>query len=82
MEGRGFGHVPLTLEVKLSVQDSPNSAGVIIDAVRCMKLALDRKIGGLLTSISAYTMKSPPVQYTDTESKKMVEEFIEGRRER
>lgn len=82
MEGRGFGHVPLTLEVKLSVEDSPNSAGVIIDAVRCMKLAIDRKIGGLLTSISAYTMKSPPIQYTDTESKQMVEEFIEGRRER
>ncbi len=82
MEGRGFGHVPLSLEVKLSVQDSPNSAGVIIDAVRCMKLALDRKIGGLLTSISAYTMKSPPIQYTDTESKQMVEEFIAGRRER
>ena len=80
MEGRGFGNVPLTLEVKLSVQDSPNSGGVMIDAIRCMKLALDRKIGGTLTSISAYTMKSPPVQYTDTEAKKMVEEFIDGRR--
>lgn len=82
MEGRGFGHVPLTLELKLSVQDSPNSGGVIIDAIRCMKLALDRKIGGVLTSISAYTMKSPPAQYTDTECKQMVEEFIAGRRER
>lgn len=82
MEGRGFGNVPLTLDVKLSVEDSPNSGGVIIDAVRCMKLALDRKIGGVLTAISAYTMKSPPVQYTDTEAKKMVEEFIDGRRER
>lgn len=81
MEGRGFGNVPLTLEVKLSVEDSPNSAGVIIDAIRCMKLALDRNIGGILTSISAYTMKSPPVQYTDTEAKEMVEEFIAGRRE-
>lgn len=82
MEGRGFGNVPLTLELKLSVEDSPNSGGVMIDAIRCMKLALDRKIGGILTSISAYTMKSPPIQYTDTEAKKMVEEFIEGRRER
>ncbi len=82
MEGRGFGNVPLTLDVKLSVEDSPNSGGVIIDAIRCMKLALDRKIGGILTSISAFTMKSPPIQYTDTEAKKMVEEFIAGRRER
>ncbi|MDQ0339304.1 myo-inositol-1-phosphate synthase [Caldalkalibacillus uzonensis] len=82
MEGRGFGNVPLTLEVKLSVEDSPNSAGSMIDAIRCMKLALDRKIGGVLTSISSYTMKSPPVQYTDTESKKMVQEFIAGRRGR
>ncbi|HHV72565.1 MAG TPA: inositol-3-phosphate synthase [Clostridia bacterium] len=82
MEGRGFGNVPLTLEVKLSVEDSPNSGGVIIDAIRCMKLALDRKIGGRLYSISAFTMKSPPIQYTDTEAKKMVEEFIQGRRER
>jgi len=82
MEGRGFGNVPLILDVKLSVEDSPNSGGVIIDAIRCMKLALDRKVGGILTSISAYTMKSPPVQYTDTEAKKMVAEFIAGRRER
>jgi len=82
MEGRGFGNVPLTLDVKLSVEDSPNSGGVTIDAIRCMKLALDRKIGGILTSISAYTMKSPPEQYTDTEAKKMVAEFIAGRRER
>jgi len=82
IEGRGFGNVPLTLDVKLSVEDSPNSGGVIIDAIRCMKLALDRKIGGVLNSISAFTMKSPPVQYTDTEAKKMVEEFIDGRKER
>ncbi|NLW06701.1 MAG: inositol-3-phosphate synthase [Clostridia bacterium] len=82
MEGRGFGNVPLTLDVKLSVEDAPNSGGVMIDAIRCMKLALDRGIGGILNSISAYTMKSPPLQYTDTEAKKMVEEFIEGRRER
>ncbi|NLX91841.1 MAG: inositol-3-phosphate synthase [Firmicutes bacterium] len=82
MEGRGFGHVPLTVDVKLSVEDAPNSGGVMIDAIRCMKLALDRQIGGILTSISAYSMKSPPIQYTDTEAQKMVEEFIEGRRER
>ncbi|NLC07982.1 MAG: inositol-3-phosphate synthase [Syntrophomonadaceae bacterium] len=82
MEGRGFGNVPLTLDVKLSVEDAPNSGGVMIDAIRCMKLALDRQIGGVLNSISAFTMKSPPVQYTDTEAKKMVEEFVEGRRER
>ena len=81
MEGRGFGNVPLTLDLKLSVEDSPNSGGVMIDAVRCMKLALDRKIGGRLESISAFTMKSPPIQYTDTQAKKMVAEFIEGRRE-
>lgn len=82
MEGRGFGNVPLTLDVKLSVEDAPNSGGVMIDAIRCMKLALDRKIGGVLYSISAFAMKSPPIQYTDTEAKKMVEEFIEGRKER
>jgi myo-inositol-1-phosphate synthase len=82
MEGRGFGNIPIKLELKLSVEDAPNSGGVMIDAIRCMKLALDRKIGGILTSISAYTMKSPPIQYTDTEAKKMVEDFIAGRRER
>jgi myo-inositol-1-phosphate synthase len=82
MEGRGFGNIPLTVDVKLSVEDAPNSGGVMIDAIRCMKLALDRQIGGILSAISAYSMKSPPVQYTDTEARKMVEEFIEGRRER
>lgn len=82
MEGRGFGNVPLTLELKLSVEDAPNSGGVMIDAIRCMKLALDRGTSGILHSISAYTMKSPPVQYTDTEAKQMVEDFIAGRRER
>src|SRR5690606_9638554 len=71
MEGRGFGNVPLTLELKLSVEDAPNSGGVMIDAIRCMKLALDRGTSGILHSISAYTMKSPPVQYTDTEAKQM-----------
>ena len=65
MEGRNFGDVPLNLELKLEVWDSPNSAGVIIDAVRCAKIALDRGIGGPLLGPSAYFMKSPPVQYHD-----------------
>lgn len=78
MEGLGFGKVPLQLELKLSVEDSPNSGGVIIDAIRCMKLALDRGIAGPLYAISAYTMKSPPIQYTDSEARKMVEAFIKG----
>lgn len=82
MEGRGFGNVPLHMDIKLSVEDAPNSGGVMIDAIRCMKLALDRKVGGILYSISSFTMKSPPIQYTDTEAKKMVEEFVAGRRER
>ena len=82
MEGRLFGDVPMYLELKLDVEDSPNSAGVAIDAIRCAKLALDRKIGGPLYSISAYTMKHPPIQYPDFEAKQMVEEFIRGERER
>jgi len=82
MEGRGFGNVPLEVELRLSVEDSPNSAGVVIDAVRCTKLALDRGIGGALTSISSYAMKSPPEQHRDPDAKKMVVEFIAGRRER
>ena len=82
MEGRLFGDVPMYLELKLSVEDSPNSAGCAIDAIRCAKLALDRGIGGPLYSISAYTMKHPPVQYPDNEAREMVEEFIRGDRER
>ncbi len=82
IEGSGFGEVPLELELRLSVEDSPNSAGVIIDAIRGMKLALDRGVGGTLDSFSAYTMKSPPVQRTDDEARQMVEEFIAGKRER
>ena len=76
MEGRTFGDVPLNLELKLEVWDSPNSAGVVIDAVRCCKLALDRGIKGALTAPSSYFMKSPPVQYTDNEARRLVEEFI------
>jgi myo-inositol-1-phosphate synthase len=78
MEGRAFGDVPLQLELKLEVWDSPNSAGVIIDAVRCAKLALDRGIGGPLIAPSSYFMKSPPVQYTDDIAKRNMEEFIAG----
>jgi len=76
MEGRTFGDVPLNLELKLEVWDSPNSAGVVIDAVRCCKLALDRKLKGALEAPSSYFMKSPPVQYTDDQAHQMVEEFI------
>lgn len=82
MEGREFGNVPVVLDLRLSVEDSPNSAGCAIDAIRCCKIALDRGIGGVLTSISAYTMKHPPVQYSDEEARRRVEEFIAGKRER
>lgn len=82
IEGRGFGNVPLNLEMRLSVEDSPNSAGVVIDAVRCCKIARDRKIGGSLLSPSAYFMKHPLRQFPDDTAKVMVEEFIEGKRER
>ncbi|MGH9093427.1 MAG: inositol-3-phosphate synthase [Acidimicrobiales bacterium] len=78
MEGRNFGDVPLNLELKLEVWDSPNSAGVIIDAVRCAKVALDRGIGGPLPGPSAYFMKSPPVQYHDDVAQRMVEAFATG----
>jgi len=81
MEGRTFGDVPLNLELKLEVWDSPNSGGVVIDAIRCCKLALDRGLKGALIAPSAYFMKSPPVQYTDDESRQMVEEFIAGTQE-
>jgi len=78
LEGRNFGDVPLNVELKLEVWDSPNSAGVIIDALRCAKLALDRGIGGPLVGPSAYFMKSPPVQYHDDEAFDMVEDFAAG----
>lgn len=82
MEGRMFGDVPMELELRLSVEDSPNSAGCVIDAIRCCKLALDRGIGGALTSISAYVMKHPPQQFSDEKASEMLEEFITGKRER
>ncbi len=78
MEGKLFGDVPMNLELRLSVEDSPNSAGVVIDAVRCCKLALDRGEGGVLHSPSAYFMKHPPIQYTDDEAYHMTEAFING----
>ena len=81
MEGQAFGDVPLTLETKLEVWDSPNSAGVVIDAIRCCKLALDRGLKGTLIAPSAYFMKSPPVQYTDDEAHQMVKGFITEVRE-
>ena len=82
LEGRAFGNVPLNLEYKLEVWDSPNSAGVIIDAIRACKIALDRKIGGPILSASSYFMKSPPIQYTDAAAYQAVEDFIAGTVER
>ena len=80
MEGKLFGDVPMNLELRLSVEDSPNSAGVSIDAIRCAKLALDRGVGGPLLSPSAYFMKHPPEQVTDDEAHTRTEDFIAGRR--
>jgi myo-inositol-1-phosphate synthase len=78
MEGRNFGDAPLNIELKLEVWDSPNSAGVVIDAVRCARVALDRGIGGPLLGPSSYFMKSPPAQFADDVCHRMVEEFIAG----
>ena len=79
MEGTTFGNLPLSLELKLEVWDSPNSAGVVIDAVRCAKIALDRGLKGALIGPSAYFMKSPPAQHPDDVARQMVEDFIAGR---
>jgi myo-inositol-1-phosphate synthase len=78
LEGKAFGDVPLSLEYKLEVWDSPNSAGVIIDAIRAAKIALDRGIGGPLLSAASYLMKSPPEQYGDDTARDAVEKFIRG----
>ncbi len=78
VEGRGFAGVPLELELRLSVEDSPNSGGVAIDAIRCCRVALDRRIGGPLRSVSAYLMKHPPVQMADDLARERVEKFIRG----
>src|SRR5512135_3141645 len=82
LEGRAFGDVPLNLEYKLEVWDSPNSAGIVIDALRCAKVALDRGVGGPLLGPSSYFMKSPPQQYRDTEARERTEAFIRGELER
>ncbi len=78
MEGRGFGDVPLELELRLSVQDSPNSAGVVIDAIRCAKLGLERSIGGPLEAASAYYMKCLPIQMRDSLAFERTDTFIQG----
>ena len=82
MEGKLFGDVPMNLELRLSVEDSPNSAGVVIDAIRCAKIALDRGVGGVLYSPSSYFFKHPPKQYTDDEAYNLVEKYIRGEVER
>ncbi len=82
IEGEKFGGVPTNIELRLSVEDSPNSAGCTIDCIRAMRLALDRGVAGQLTSISAWTMKHPPQQFPDPVAREMVEEFIKGKRER
>jgi myo-inositol-1-phosphate synthase len=79
MEGSAFGDVPLSIELKLEVWDSPNSAGVMIDAVRCAKLALDNELNGPLIGPSAYFMKSPPQQFRDDLARQMVEDFISSK---
>ncbi len=82
MEGRGFGRISINLELRLSVEDSPNSAGVVVDAIRCCKIARDRNVGGVLISPSSYFMKHPMEQFSDEAARDMVEEFIAGKRER
>ncbi|MGH8963209.1 MAG: inositol-3-phosphate synthase, partial [Jatrophihabitantaceae bacterium] len=82
LEGKTFGDVPLNLEYKLEVWDSPNSAGIIIDALRAAKIAKDRGIGGAILSASSYFMKSPPVQYFDDQARQAVQDFIDGTVER
>ncbi len=79
LEGREFGDIPINIEFKLEVWDSPNSAGIVIDAARCCKLAMDRGISGALLGPAAYFMKSPPVQYSDDQARDMVEDFIAGK---
>ena len=79
MEGKLFGDVPMNLELRLSVEDSPNSAGVAIDSIRCCKLALDRGEGGILYGPSAYFKKHPPKQFTDDEAYQMTEQFIHAK---
>tara|TARA_B100001013_G_scaffold293859_1_gene194006 strand:- start:41 stop:511 length:471 start_codon:yes stop_codon:yes gene_type:complete len=79
LEGKAFGDVPLNMELKLEVWDSPNSAGVVIDAIRCCKIAKDRGLSGPILGPSSYFMKSPPEQFTDDDARQMVEDFIVGK---
>jgi myo-inositol-1-phosphate synthase len=79
MEGHLFGDIPMDMELRLSVEDSPNSAGVVIDMIRCCKLALQNGVGGVLEGPSAYFCKHPPVQYTDDVAYEMIEDFIRVR---
>ena len=82
LKGKKFGDRPLKMSVKLEVEDSPNSAGVVIDLIRAAKIALDRKIAGALLSVSSYAFKHPPIQVPDSQAKQWTEDFIEGKRER
>ncbi len=82
MQGEGFGGIPITIRAELNVVDSPNAAGVLIDMIRCCKIGLDRGVSGPLLSASAYFAKNPPQQFPDDEAKRMVDEFIGGKRER
>ena len=82
VKGRNFGNRPVTITAKLEVEDSPNSAGVVIDVVRAVKIALDRRISGALTGMSAYAFKHPPVQVPDDQAKQWVDDYIQGKRER
>jgi len=82
VNGQGFGDLPITVDAKLVVNDSPNSAGVVIDVIRAVKLALDRGVSGPLTSISSYAFKHPPTQVSDDIARNWVEDFIQGKRER
>ena len=78
MEGTGFGGSPISIDMKLEVWDSPNAAGVVVDAIRCAKLALDRGVSGAIVGPSSYFMKSPPQQFTDNEARQRTEQFIRG----
>ena len=78
LEGTSFGDVPLNIELKLEVWDSPNSAGVVIDAVRCCKIAMDKGMAGAIDAPSSYFMKSPPTQFTDNEARNLLEKFIQS----
>jgi myo-inositol-1-phosphate synthase len=82
MEGRGFANAPIEIELRLSVEDSPNSAGCVIDAIRCARVARDRNVGGPIYSIAAYLMKHPPRQLADDFAKDQVERFLRGELER